>query len=128
MAYELAHLDLTLEAGSDLTSGRFKLVALASDGQVDLTETAGEMAIGFLQDDALSADAGTAVTVRVQGVSKAIAEGAIEEGVAVAASAIDGSVETAGTGDYPIGIALTPAGATGEYISVLVAPSTVPRA
>lgn len=127
MAYELAHLDLTFEAGSDLTSGRFKVVALASDGQVDLSETAGEASIGVLQDDALSSAAGTAVTVRVAGVSKVYAGGTVAAGDAVAVHTTDGTVETAGSGDYPIGIALDGNDA-GELISVLIIPTLTPRA
>ncbi len=120
MAFEDPGKQITLEAGASLSSDQYKLVSLASDGQVDVTgATATNTPIGILQNKPSAA--GTAAQIMIDGISKAIA------GETIAAGELVGpSTDTAGrvgdadtTGDVIIGMAIT-GGDAGETISVLL--------
>ena len=120
---EHGNIDVLMIAGSNLTAAQFLPVALAADGEVDLVATAGGMITGLLQN----APAAAAVAiVRVAGVSKWIASGVINPGVALAASVTTGKSkaavvsDAAAVGSNAFAIALT-AGATDTAHSVLIA-------
>lgn len=122
MTYEIPGQIITLPAGQDLSSDQFKLVALASDGQVDVVATTSTLAVvGVLQNKPSAA--GYAAEIMVSGVTKCIAGETIDEGEYVCPSAVTaGRVDDADTAtDRIIGMALT-GGAAGEYISVLLMP------
>jgi hypothetical protein len=130
MAFQQNGLDITLVAGADLSAKQFYAVKVNSSGRAVLA-AAGEAAVGFLQNDPASGQAGT---IRVGGVSKAVAGGSVAAG-ALVTSNVDGKVvaHTGGRtdtsdsgaaadpliGSNVIGVALT-GGASGEVISVLV--------
>ncbi len=120
MAFEDPGKTITLEAGASLASDQYKLVTLASDGQVDVTgAAAANTPIGILQNKPSAA--GQAAEIMIDGISKAIA------GETIAAGELVGpSTDTAGrvgdadtTADVIIGMAIT-GGAAGETISVLL--------
>ncbi len=92
----------TFEAGSDLSAGQFKFVALAADGQVDLAG-AGAQAIGILINEPSAA--GNAATVIMTGKTIVEAGGSVTAGDEVAADT-DGNAVTATTGDIVMGYAL----------------------
>ena len=98
-------LDITLEAGGDLSAAQFLFVTLATDGQVDVTGSAGGAAIGVLQNDPDAA--GRAATVRVLGPTKLVAgENGIEPGERLQADS-DGKALVAASGDYVLAISLS---------------------
>lgn len=120
MAYEVPSLMITVEAGSDLSSDQFKIVALASDGQIDVVTTTSTLPVlGVLQNKPSAA--GKAAEVMTSGVSKMIAGETIAPGEFVCPSSVTaGRVDDADTAtDRIIGTALT-GGDAGELISVLL--------
>lgn len=122
MAYEIPGFTITVEAGSDLSSDQFKLVTLASDGQIDVTTNTSTTAVlGVLQNKPSAA--GRAAEVMVYGITKVIAGETIDEGEFVCPSSVTaGRVDDADTAtDRIVGIALSP-GDAGELISVLLLP------
>ena len=76
-----AVLDVSLKATADLSAKQFYAVAVDGEGEIDVAG-AGVMAIGILQNDPADTYMGT---VRVMGVSKAVAGDTINAGAALAA-------------------------------------------
>ena len=66
--------DLSLVASADLSAAQYKFVKLTSTGQIALVAATTDVPIGILQNKPTSGKAGT---VRVTGVSKAVAGGTI---------------------------------------------------
>lgn len=83
-AFDCPVFDQTFEAGADLSTKQYLGVKLSSDGQID-PAGAGELCIGVLQNK--PAAAGRAATVRVLGVTRMVAGGAIDPGAPVACDA-----------------------------------------
>jgi hypothetical protein len=104
----------TFEAGSDLSTGQFKFVSLASDGQVDTTAAAGGNAIGVLLNNPSAA--GRAATVCVGGSVNVICGGTIAAGAQIQSGA-DGAALLAATGDVVLGYARE-AGVVGQVIEM----------
>lgn len=141
MTVEYGGLDISFTAGEDLSAKRYYLVKLNSSGEIELVDTAGEAAIGVLQDKPESGKAGL---VRVNGVSKAVAGGTITAGqlltsddsgrvvaadnlavasgaTAVTSTAANGEILIGGaTPQYVLGMALEAASAAGEIIAVKI--------
>jgi len=92
----------TFDAGTDLSAGQFKFVALAADGQVDLAGD-GAQAIGVLYNEPSAA--GRSATVVVTGKVKVKSGGSVTAGDEVASDA-DGNCVTAATDDVIMGYAL----------------------
>jgi hypothetical protein len=109
---------ISVEAGSDLSSSQFLLVAMASDGQVDACGN-GARALGVLQDD--PAAAGRAGTVCIGGRTKVKAGAAVAVGALIGSDAA-GKAVTAASGDVVLGVAMSAASADGEIISMVFAP------
>lgn len=128
MAYEIPVFDITLIAGADLSANQYCFVKTDANGQAVLA-AAGEPVIGVLQNKPAS---GQAAQVRIYGVSKVVAGGAVAKGALVASDAT-GKAKTAVattadttsgalSGSHVAGIALQSAGAAGEIISVALLP------
>ncbi|MBC7340958.1 MAG: DUF2190 family protein [Clostridia bacterium] len=128
MAYEIPVFDVSLVAGADLSAAQYRFVKVNADGNAVLAGN-GEMAVGVLQD---KPGPGVAGQVRVLGVTKVVAGGAIAKGALVASDA-DGKAKaavaaTANTtsgaisGSHAAGIALEDASAADVVISVLLLP------
>jgi hypothetical protein len=117
------NVDILMIAGSDLSSAQYLAVALASDGEVDIVGAAGAMITGILQN---APEAAAVAIVRVAGISKWIASGSINPGVALAAATTTGKSKAAvvsddsAVGSNAFAIALT-AGATDTAHNVLIA-------
>jgi len=86
---------------------------------VEVTDTAGEEHVGICQEyaDDIDVARGRIVRVRLEGVSRAIAAGAIPLLSKVAATA-DGRVAVATTGQTVVGIARTAADEAGDWLNV----------
>lgn len=120
-------IDIAGIAGSTLTSKQYYAVSLATDGKWDVQDGAGgaEELTGILQTPTSTANPivdGDPITVRIFGISKAVADAAIEEGVAIASNS-DGQVLTVTGAYFPMGYAIEPASAAGDIIQVFVCPS-----
>lgn len=109
-------VDISLEAGQDLSAKQYYFVTVASDGQVDPTGD-GLLAHGVLQND--PAAAGRGATVRISGVSKVVAGGACTRGGLVASDSAGKAVNVV-SGDMALGTALETATTDGQIISVLL--------
>lgn len=122
MAYEHRVLDITLEAGEDLRSDQGHFVVLASDGTVRRPDSASEVPIGVLQN---APNDGEAAVVRLIGVSKVVAAGALPRGTFVSpeyVGATDAGKAQAATATYACarGMVVEAAGAEDDLAGVLL--------
>lgn len=126
--------DISLVAAADQSAAQYKFGSVDSNGAFAIATAAGQSVIGALQNNPGS---GQAATIRVGGVSKAIAGGAItagallkvdSQGRVVAASLAVTNTSDAGAASDPliasdvIGVALASASGAGVIIAVLVEP------
>lgn len=120
-------LDVLFPAGADLSSSAFLFVKLNGSSQVVLADTAGEAALGVLQNAPAS---GAIARVRVQGVSKIIAGATLADGALVATTvttarakaAVAGTVSGSNAvGSYAMGRLLAD-GASGVATTMLIQP------
>jgi hypothetical protein len=120
-------LDVLFPAGADLSSSAFLFVKLNGSSQVVLASTAGEAALGVLQNAPTS---GAIARVRVQGISKVIANATLADGDLVATTVTTGRAKAAvaGTvsgsnavGSYAMGRLLAD-GASGVATTMLIQP------
>jgi hypothetical protein len=127
MAYEAGNIDLSFDAGEDLSSFQYHFVHLADDDTVDLMDGATEFPIGILQNAPTS---GNIAVVRVAGVSKlkmnaAVAVGALLKAEYVGASD-NGKGDAADTdGDYARAVCLQATGAEDDVGTVLLCVSKI---
>jgi hypothetical protein len=121
-------IDLLYPAGADLsTTGQNLFVKLNGSSAIVLADTAGELALGVLQNAPAN---GAIARVRVQGVSKIIANATLADGAVVATTATNARAKAAvvgtvsgsnTTGSYAMGILLAD-GASGVATTMLVQP------
>lgn len=128
MAYDIPVLDVSKPTGTHvLSTNQFYFVVDDGSGNVELNSVQGKACLGVLQNDPA---AGEVATVRVYGVSKVVAGGAITFGQLVESNAtgeaipvVDTTASTttgALTGGFCMGIALDSAAAAGDLVSVLI--------
>jgi hypothetical protein len=127
MAYEGPGIDLSFDAGEDLSSYQYCFVHLADDDTVDLLDAGDEYPIGILQNAPAS---GEVAVVRVSGVSKLVMNDALAVGLKIKAEYVDatdnGKGDAADTDyDNVRAISLTAAGAEDDVISVLLVSDTL---
>ena len=122
MAIEERLEQVTAVAGADLSAAAnlFKAVKLDTNGDVVLCSAITDVTFGILQD---LATAGHAVPVAVGGICKAKAGATIAAGAPVACKA-DGTLQTAATTQYVIGVARW-GGSSGDVISVQLQPAVL---
>lgn len=113
-------VDITIEAGADLSAAQHKFVKLSS-GQVVVCDGLTDIPLGVLQN---APDAqGKPAIVRLSGVSKVSADADLTQGALIGTSA-DGqaAAKTPGsdTTNYVCGVLLDDPGAAGELCSVLL--------
>jgi hypothetical protein len=109
-------------------AGRFALVVQSSAGVVDVSTSAGDFIIGVCLD--YPDNAGDPLAVRLingAGSCRMVAAGAISLNAQVQSNG-DGSIKTATTGGYVVGIALQAAGAAGDIIEVMLVCSITAHA
>jgi hypothetical protein len=121
MAENNERMTMTYKAAADLTTKRYHCVRNAADRSCDVsTIAAGGFAdglIGILDNAPNTAEHATVV---YGGISKAVAGGAVTQGVIVTTNSV-GRVTAAVSGDLAVGQALTAASANGDVITVKVA-------
>lgn len=127
MAYEGTGIDLSFDAGEDLSSYQYRFVHLADDNTVDLLDATTEIAIGILQN---APNSGEVAVVRVTGVSKLVMNDAIAVGGKIKAeyvSAADNGKGDAADTDYDNvrAMAMTAAGAEDDIITVVLCFDTL---
>jgi len=132
MALEQNLVTVTHPSAGDLSTKQFYFVKLDSSGNVVLCDTAGEQALGVLQNN--PAGAGRECAIAVGGVTKVIASATIAVGALIATdasgkakAAVKGTANTADTGaaadplvgSFVLGQAESD-GANGALMSVLL--------
>ena len=111
---------VAIVAGANLSAAVGKAVKISS-GEVVVCDSQGERAFGILVSGVADTEmASVAVFGRVQ----AKAGAAISQG-ALVTTAADGDLETATSGDYPIGIALEDAAGDGSFFYILLAHAAI---
>lgn len=118
MAANGEQLNITREAGQDLSAKQYHFVTIASDGQVDPTGD-GLIGHGVLQNDPSAA--GQGANVCIAGQSKVVAGGACTAGGYISANTNGRAVNTV-SGDFALAIALETATTDGQIISCVVTP------
>lgn len=131
MSFGSNGVDISLVAAADQTAQQYRGGTVDANGNFIIATAAGQSVIGVLQNNPAS---GQAASVRVGGVSKMVAGGAITAGAlikvdnqgravaATLASITQATVPNNVTGSDVIGIALKGAGGAGEIIPVIVEP------
>lgn len=124
MTREAKILDLSFTAGEDLSGYQFHAVYQDANDQVVLMDSASEHPIGVLQN---APESGQAAQVRVAGVTKWKANGALTIGVFckaeyVGATDTGKAQATTTNGDYYLGRVVETAGAEDDLAGVLLAP------
>lgn len=116
MSFEENLQTISVEAGGDLSAGQYKIVDVASDGQMDLVTTLGAKAIGVLQDK--PAAAGRPGCVAIGGTTKAVCGAAVTRGTEVTVDATSRVITTSAVDQHIIGTALETSTAAGQIIAV----------
>lgn len=132
MAYEESLRSITLNADSSLAvytgvpgqpgsptphgGKQYHFVKVTGAHQVGVADADDTNVVGVLQNK--PQNTGNAATVGIRGVSKVVADAAINAGVAIKVSA-DGQAASAGAGPT-VGVSLSATAAAGELISVLL--------
>ena len=115
MAFEIPGFSLSVEASADLSAFQHHFVEVDSNGQLTVSNSAGESVFGVLQNNPNAE--GRAGNVMKDGVSKVVAGAAITVGALVQTNA-SGRAITAASADFVVGRALDAVGADGELISI----------
>jgi len=143
MSQSIGILDITFQAGADLSASQFAPVKLGANANEVVLAGVNEEAIGIIQNAPTS---GKAAQVRLAGTSKVKASGAIAKGLAIVAAAA-GQVAAAGGGhthqentagaytqnaqtlgptaasiQYVLGRLLEAAGAAGDIVEMFIQP------
>ena len=121
---ENVSLAKTFIAEAAITKGK-AVVLGTSAGQVKPPAAAGAKVIGIALEDAAI---GKNVAVCMQGVCAGYADGAFSKDDVLQAADTNGELDTAASGDYPVGRALEDATAAGDLVEVFVNPGNVPLA
>lgn len=106
---------ISVEAGVDLSTHRFKAVVLDANGKAVLP-AAGVKMLGILQNDPI---AGAAASVMVHGLSRVVLSGAITP-MAELATAADGTLLVNGVAAAQSGALAVQNGASGTTVAVLL--------
>lgn len=118
MALNGEQVNMTREAGQDLSSKQYHFVTVASDAQVDATGD-GLQAHGVLQNDPSAA--GQGANLCALGQTKCYAGGTCTAGAVIASDAAGRAVNAA-SGDFGLGYALEAATTDGQVISIWFQP------
>jgi len=116
-------LDISVEAVEDLSSYQYQFVKIGTDGKAALLDTALDTPAGVLQNTPV---AGEAATIRTLGISKMVANAALDEGTVIKpefVSVSDCGQAAAAVADKNLacGIVTDASGADGNICSVLLA-------
>lgn len=127
MAVQEKPICISFPAGADLSSNQFRIMGVASDGQIDAETDGGADnpgIVGILQNKPTAA--GQGAEVAVFGVSKFEAGAACDEGSYITPVAGGrGSPVAAGGSAYVVGLCVQAASGSGVIGAVLVNPQKV---
>ncbi len=119
-------LDKAFEANEALTQYRLVKLVTANDRDVDLCDTAGEAALGVVQEEVSAQDATDSrfVDIRLMGVSVVEAGGVLTKGTLVQTDGVGKlqAVPVAVGNEEVAGILLDDAAADGDWVAVLLTP------
>ena len=118
MSTELNLVTLTRPAGADLSASQYRFVEQTNTGAVTVCDTAGEKALGVLQNDPAL---GQAATIAYGGIVRVEAGGVIAIGDNIATDAL-GRAVNATNGQTILGEAMSATSAAGQIVSVLFRP------
>ena len=117
-------LDFSFKAAEDLSSYQYHFVIINSSGEVRLLDSGAEIPDGVLQNAPAS---GEEATVRILGISKVVANGALAAGTFVKAEYV-GATDAGKAASAAASLGLTAgrvvgaSGAEDDLVSVLLAP------
>jgi hypothetical protein len=116
-------LDIAVEAAEDLSSYQYQFVKIDTSGKAALLDTALDIPVGVLQNTPV---AGEGATIRTLGISKMVANAALDEGTIIKpefVSVSDCGQAAAAAGDKQLacGIVIDASGADGNVCAVLLA-------
>lgn len=119
MALETPLLDIAFKADADLSSLQYHIVKVTGEWQCGTASATTDTPLGVLQNKPGSLQA---AAVRILGISKVVAAGAITAGnlVGTHSNAKGTAVTAGGTAAYSLGMALDTVAASGEVVSVLL--------
>lgn len=124
MAVNKGVKSISLAAGADYSTSQFRIVTIATDGQIDPVAAGTVPAIGVLMNKPAAAGAGAEVAIA--GVAKVEAGAAIDEGSwVVAVTGGRGSPVAAGGTAYVVGMCVQSASGSGAFAGVLVMPQKI---
>lgn len=126
LAFEDDVMDITCTASGDLSSYQYRLVKLYADNNVTLCSSATDPILGVLQNKPKD---GQAARVRVMGISRVVAGGAVTHGDKLGYGT--GAAGVAVTADKAVYIGIVTDGVgSGETISALImgVPKTISAA
>ncbi|OGI00465.1 MAG: hypothetical protein A2Y25_12000 [Candidatus Melainabacteria bacterium GWF2_37_15] len=117
-------LDFSFKAAEDLSNYQYHFIIIDSNGKVALMNAIGDYPIGVLQN---APGADEEATVRILGISKVVANAAIDEGSLVNAEFVStsdcGKAQATTTDNVTCcGIVLGASGAEDDLASVLLTP------
>lgn len=117
-------LDFSFKAAEDLSNYQYHFVTIDSNGEVALMNAIGDYLLGVLQNAPAS---GEEATVRIYGISKVVASGALTPGALVNAEFVstsdNGKAEATTTASETVcGVVLGASGAEDDLASVLLTP------
>jgi len=120
-------LDFSYMAAEDLSSYQYHFVCIDTDGKIALMNTVADVPVGVLQN---APAAGEEATVRHLGISKVVANGALNEGAHIKAefvSVSDCGKAAANTTDSTVslGRCVGASGAEDDLCSVFLTPGGV---
>ena len=115
MAIQIPGFSMSLPASADLSASQHHFVEVDSNGEVTISNSAGESVFGVLQND--PGAQGVAANIMKTGVSKVVAGAAVAAGALVQTNA-SGRAITAASGDFVVGRAIDAVGADGEVVSI----------
>jgi hypothetical protein len=129
MATENKVIDLSFEAGEDLSNDQFRIVVLdATTAKVRRPDAATDIPLGVLQNAPASGEAAAVRPIGCGGVSKVQLGATLAIGAIIAMEYVDaadaGKAKAAATTQYPAGVLLE-GGDEDELGSVLLTPLTV---
>ena len=120
-------LDYSFTAAEDLSSYQYHFVCINTSGNAALMDAVGDIPVGVLQN---APESGEAATVRILGISKVVANDAVDEGAHIKAEFVgvtDCGKAEANTATYTtsLGRCVSASGAEDDLCSVMLTPGGV---
>ncbi len=117
-------LDFSFKAAEDLSNYQYHFVKVNTSGQVRLLDAGDELPDGVLQN---APESGEEATVRILGISKVVANAALDEGTFIKAEYLGASdcgkaADASSTASLTMGRVIGASGAEDDLCSVILTP------